>query len=431
MTIATEGVLAPSTETTKARWYTLIVLTVVYILNVADRFVVSTLIEPIKAELRLSDSSVALLTGVALAVFYILAGLPIATYADRTNRRNLVASAVAIWSVMMTMCGFAQNYWQFLLARIGVGVGEAGGTAPSNAIISDRFPWNERAFALTVFAAGSSLGSMFGSAGGYVSDAFGWRTVFFFFGIPGIIAALMVRFTLSEPRRGALDARQAPQIPSNLSAALGFMRSQRSMRHCLAGIFFFSLWGYGLMWWTPAFLVRSYGFSVGGAGGTLAPIHGVGGTLMLMLTSWIMLATEQRTARYIPWFIATVIALATIPAFLVYSSHSFSTTHLMLWIFFPLVYAAVGPFFSLIQNLSPPRHRAQACAIALLVANIGNLIVAPQCVGIASDLLVGKHGHESLRLALIPLSLVGLLAAFHFWSVARTVEHDMRVAGAI
>ncbi|MFZ1904751.1 MAG: MFS transporter [Steroidobacteraceae bacterium] len=145
------------------KWYVLLLLTSVYALNIADRFVMSTLIEPIKTELHLSDSSVAFLTGIALAIFYVSAGLPLATLADRVNRRNLIAAALLAWSAMTSLCAFAQNYWQLLLCRLGVGVGEAGGTPPSNSIISDYFPWQHRAFALSVFSLGASLGSMLGS----------------------------------------------------------------------------------------------------------------------------------------------------------------------------------------------------------------------------------------------------------------------------
>jgi predicted MFS family arabinose efflux permease len=412
------------------RWYALWVLTAVYLLNVADRFVVSTLIEPIKADLHLSDASVAFLTGVALAIFYVTAGLPIAVYADRNNRRNVVAAALALWSVMTAACGLAQSYWQLLLARMGVGVGEAGGTAPSTSMISDIFPWNERALALTIFAAGSSLGSMLGASGGYVSDAFGWRTVFLFFGIPGILMALVVRFTISEPSRGGLDAQKS-KSQVGLFDTLALIWRLPAARNCLIGILLFALWGYGLMWWTPSFIVRSHGLSVGNAGGTLIPIHGIGGTVALLFTSWIMSKIGRRDPRYTSWFIAAVLVLGTIPSIVAYTTHSWLLCRIMLWIFIPSVYAAVGPFFSLIQNLSPASSRTQAAAIALFTANIGNSLIAPQGVGILSDLLAARHGHESLRLALIPLACVGFLAAYQFWAVSRTVVADMRTVGVL
>jgi MFS family permease len=160
------------------RWYVLGLLMLVYALNIADRFVMSTLIEPIKADLGLSDFSIAFLTGTALACFYVTAGLPLAYLADRANRRSLVAAALAAWSVMTAACGIVQNYWQMLVARIGVGVGEAGGTPPSVSLLSDYFPWRSRALAMSIYSLGLSLGSALGTSAGFVSDAWGWRAAF-------------------------------------------------------------------------------------------------------------------------------------------------------------------------------------------------------------------------------------------------------------
>src|ERR1700722_904041 len=188
------------------RWYVLIVLTLVYALSIADRYVMSTLIEPIKADLHLSDTAIGFLTGVALALFYVTAGLPLAAFADRTNRRTMIACALGVWSVMTACCGAAQSFSQLLLARIGVGIGEAGGTPPSTSLVSDYFPWRRRAFALSVYSVGASLGSMLGSRAGYASDAWGWRAAFFLLGIPGIVLAVVLMATVREPKRGQLDA---------------------------------------------------------------------------------------------------------------------------------------------------------------------------------------------------------------------------------
>src|SRR3984957_10061002 len=173
------------------RWYVLLVLTLVYSLSIADRFVMSTLIEPIKADLKLSDSAIAFLTGTSLAFFYVTAGLPLAYLADRTNRRTMVALALGAWSFMTSCCGIAQNYLQLLLARVGVGVGEAGGTPPSTSLLSDYFPWRRRAFALSVYSIGASVGSMLGTSAGYVSDAWGWRAAFLVLGLSGVLVALL------------------------------------------------------------------------------------------------------------------------------------------------------------------------------------------------------------------------------------------------
>src|SRR6266404_7875955 len=196
------------------RWYVLAILTVVYALNIADRFSVSTLIEPIRQELRLSDSGIAFLTGVALALFYVTVGIPIAALADRKSRRNILAISLAIWSGMTALCGLAQNYWQLLLARFGVGTGEAGGTPPSTSMLADKFPPARRPMAHTIFALGTCLGAALGSlVAGAVAERSGWRAAFLVLGIPGLLVALLVWSTVREPRRGQLDSSAVGNQP--------------------------------------------------------------------------------------------------------------------------------------------------------------------------------------------------------------------------
>ncbi|MFO1467082.1 MAG: MFS transporter [Steroidobacteraceae bacterium] len=285
------------------RWYVLLLLTLVYAFNIADRYVMSTLIEPIKADLHLSDSAIGFLTGVALALFYVTAGLPLAVIADRTSRRNMVSWALAIWSVVTAICGLAQTFWQLLMARIFVGVGEAGGTPPSHSLISDYFRWQDRALALTLMSVGASFGSMLGSGAGYVSDAWGWRSAFFILGLPGVALALLILWTVREPVRGRLDAAPAPvDAPPRLRSTLAFVAHQRALLHCLAGGTLYTLWSWGLMWWTPSFLVRSHHMALGDAGGALSPMHGVGGTAVLLATGAVMARLSNQDARRVPIF---------------------------------------------------------------------------------------------------------------------------------
>jgi predicted MFS family arabinose efflux permease len=411
------------------RWYVLAMLALVYALNIADRFVMATLIEPIKAELHLSDSSVAFLTGVVLAIFYVGVGLPLATLADRVNRRNLISAALCAWSIMTTACGIAQGYWQLLLCRLGVGVGEAGGTPPSHSLICDYFSWRQRAFALSVFSVGASVGSMLGSAAGYISDAWGWRSAFFVLGLPGVMCALTLLVTVQEPQRGRLDGDAYASARASLMDTWRFARGQPALLHSWAGGTVFTFWAWGLMWWTPSYLVRSHHMTLGAAGGALSLMHGVGGTAVLLLTSVLMTHLARRDARAVPWFIVGVISIATIPSVIAYSASSTTVTLSMLWIFVPMSYATFGPTFALVQNLVPASMRAQSSALLLFFSNVANLIVAPQLVGVASDALVGHYGVESLRAALIPLALTGFWAAFHFWAAMRNLHEGLARAG--
>jgi MFS family permease len=402
-----------------ARWYVLVLLTAVYAVNIADRFMISTLIEPIKADLNLSDSAVALLTGTALAIFYVAAGLPLALIADRSNRRNLIAASLLAWSVATAACGFVRTFWQFMVARILVGVGEAGGTPPSHSIVSDHFPPERRALALSIYSIGASLGSMIGATSGTISEQWGWRTAFWVLGLPGVALALLILATVREPARGRLDSAPDAREPVSFSKTLSYTRLHPTLAHCLIGGSVFTLWSWGLMWWTPSYLVRSHHLSLGAAGDLLSLIHGIGGTTALIATSVAMPFVEKWGPRALPLFTAAVICIGTIPSIIAFSTASASVAAATLWLFIPLSYCAFGPTFALVQNLVPADMRAQAAALLLFSANIANLVVAPQLVGLISDILAPQFGTESLRLALLPLTLCGFWAAAHFWIVAR------------
>lgn len=410
------------------RWYVLVVLTLVYALSIADRFVMSTLIEPIKAALDLSDSRIAFLTGTSLALFYVTAGIPLAALADRANRRTMVALALGAWSFMTACSGIAQNFSQLMLARIGVGIGEAGGTPPSTSLVSDYFPWRQRAFAMTVYGMGASFGSMLGSSAGYVSDAWGWRMAFLMLGVPGIAFSILIAITVREPQRGRLD-ESPPPAQAGFLDTLRFIRHQPALLHALSGATVFTLWAWGLMWWTPSYLVRSHHMSLGDAGGALSLMHGFGGTAVMLLAMGVLGKLARRDARSVPWFVAAVIFIATVPSIIAYVAASAVVTIQMLWVFIPLSYAAFGPTFALLQNLVPASMRAQTVAIMLFTSNIANLVIAPQVVGFASDSLAPVYGAESLRHALIPLAFVGFWAAWHYWRCAKHLVGGLMRAG--
>jgi len=409
------------------RWYVLAVLTIVYAMNIADRFSISTLIEPIQQELHLSDSGIAFLTGVALALFYVTVGIPIAALADRASRRNILALALAIWSGMTALCGLAQNYWQLLLARFAVGIGEAGGTPPSTSILADKFPPARRPMALTIFALGASLGAWLGSSvAGAAAERAGWRAAFLVLGIPGLLIALVVWLTVREPRRGQLDSAPTPSQPSTLLATLRLIAGQRSAVHLLLGGSAATFWSWGLMWWTPTFLQRSHHLTVGQAGQLLGPMHliaGAGGTL---LAGWVMGRPAAADPRYVARLLGWVTALATIPSIILYWVASLKAATALLWVFVPAVYFYIGPILGLLQNVVPANMRATACAILLFIANVANLVLAPQIIGWLSDWFAGSFGagRESLRWALLLLAPTGFWAAWHLWTSGATIRED-------
>lgn len=408
------------------RWYVLAVLTVVYALNIADRFSITTLIEPIRLELGLSDSRVAFISGTALAVFYVTVGIPVAAFADRANRRNILAVSLALWSGMTALCGLAHNTLQLMLARFGVGIGEAGGTPPSTSILADKFPPARRPMALTVFALGACLGAWLGSSvAGAAAERSGWRAAFLVLGVPGIAMALIVWLTVREPSRGALDAAPA-NGRTTLAATLRFIATQRSALHLLLGGSVATFWSWGLMYWTPTFLQRSHHLTVGQAGALLGPMHLLAGTAATLLAGLLMSQRAAADPRYVARLLAWVTALTTVPSLLLYWVGSLGSAKLLLWIFVPSVYFYIGPILGLLQNVIPANMRATACALLLFLANLANLVLAPQLIGWLSDWFAASFGagRESLRWALLLLAPTGLWAAWHLWASAATIRED-------
>jgi predicted MFS family arabinose efflux permease len=410
------------------RWYLVWVLALVYALNIADRYVVSTVMESIRLDLHLTDSGIAVLTGVSLALFYVTIGIPISALADRTNRRNIIAGALVLWSAMTLLCGLSRTFLQMLAARIGVGVGEAGGTPPSTSMLADVFPARERPMALTFYTLGAPVGAWLGAdLAGRLADAFGWRAAFFGLGVPGVILGLLVFLTVREPRRGGMETSAAEAVTKvPLWTALQFIFRQRSAMHLMMGGAVTALWGWGLIWWAPTFLMRAYGLTAGGAGAILGPMHLVAGSLATIFTGWIMATKVFADPRRILWLMAAVVGLTTLPSFIAIYTHDLSVATVCLWIFVPALYFYIGPSFGLLQNVVPPQMRATATAVTLLLANIANLVLAPQFVGLVSDLAGGPGGSnaESLRVALLILAPTGLWAAYHYWAAIKGFRAD-------
>jgi predicted MFS family arabinose efflux permease len=419
-----------STPSIFQRWYVLIIMMLAYTINIADRYVMSTVLEPIRLDLKLTDGGVNFLTGVSLALFYVTMGIPLSWIADRYNRRNLLAISITVWSAMTTFCGLSTNYIQLLLARIGVGIGEAGGTPACNAIVSDYFPAARRPMAMTIFALGAPIGAWLGAdLAGYVANRYGWHSAFLVLGIPGILLAAVIMLTIKEPKRGRLDAVSTEETPS-LMTTLAFFIKQKAAFHVIMGSGVSALWGWGLMWFTPTFLQRTYGLNVGEAGAVVGPIYLVMGISASLFTAWLLSRPSFVDPRRIVKLLSIVTAVATIPSIIAYYTNSLSLATAMLWVFIPAIYFYIGPAFALGQNLAPPKMRAMFTAIALLIANVFNLIVAPQGVGWLSDYFAGPAGADaaSLRSALLVLAPTGFWAAWHYWMAARTIVEDQKTA---
>jgi predicted MFS family arabinose efflux permease len=423
------GVAPLQSASLMERWYVLIMMCLVYTLSIADRYVVSTVLDPIRVELHLTDRGVAILTGFAFGLFYVVLGFPLSWLIDRKNRRNIVAACLVLWSVMTAVCGLARTSWQFFFARVGVTIGEAGGTPGANSLLSDYFPANRRAMALTVFALGAPIGAWLGyNVAGAIADHYGWRAVFFALGIPGVLAGIAVWLTVREPKRGCLDAgdQDTPTIPETLR----FLWQQRSAVHVMIGTAVCALWGWGLMFWTPTFLQRTYHMSVGEAGGVTQNMHLWGGGIATVVTGLLMARRGMSDARRIVWLLAGGIGIATLASGVVYYNRDLALAKAMLWIFIPAIYFYIGPGFGLLNNLAQCRMRAMFCAMVLFLANLGNLVIAPPLIGALSDWFAPDHvtNADSLRLAMLCLVPTGLWATAHLLLAARDIVKDQERA---
>ena len=412
------------------RWYVLVLTCLIYAINIADRYVVSTVLEPIRLDLHLNDAGVAFLTGVPLALFYVTLGIPISWLADRSNRRNILAACVLVWSGFTAVCGISRNYLEFLLGRIGVGTGEAGGTPSSSALLADYFPAERRPMAFTVLALGAPLGAWLGAdVAGAVAHLYGWRSSFLALGIPGVVIGLVVLFTVREPPRGQFDSVEGELRPS-IAESLRFLWRQRAAFHVIMGSGVCSLWGWGLIWWTPTFLMRTYGLNVGEAGAVTGHIHLIGGVLASVGTAWLLSRPFMTDPRRVCWVLAAGIGLATIPSFFAYWTHSLPVAKAMFWLFIPAIYFYIGPCMALVQNLAACHMRSVFAAWSGLCGNVFNLIIAPQVVGYLSDWYAGGHATDaaSLRFGLLLLAPTGFWAAYHLYRTGRTVVADQKTA---
>ena len=259
------------TQNRQQRGYTLFLLLLVFIASHVDRQIVAILQEPIRIAFDLTDTQLGVLTGFAFALFYATLGMPMAMWADRRNRRNLIAFSISLWSAMTVACAAAGQYWQLLAARIGVAVGEAGSNPPSHSIIADLYQPAERATAMAIFGLGVNFGIMFGFLiGGWVNDWVGWRWAFVIAGAPGLLIALAVRFTMKEPPRGLSDGLTSEVQPPRFFLVVRTMWRDNRIRQLLLSNALISMAGYAAIAWAPVYFQRIHGFSTSESGTFLA-----------------------------------------------------------------------------------------------------------------------------------------------------------------
>lgn len=427
------------------RRYALALLVIIYTLNYLDRQVINILAEPIKDELQLADWQIGVMTGVAFALFYTLLGIPIARLAERRNRSLIIAGSTAVWSLFTVLCGAAQNFWQLVIARIGVGVGEAGCTPPAQSLIMDYSPPEKRSSALGIYGMGVPLGAMIGLGfGGIVADLYGWRVAFLLAGGPGLLIALLAVFTLPEPRRAI--ANYHVQNKANFSTfgeTLRFLRKKRSFICVAAGCTIKGFIGFGIAPFTASYFLRSHQEGLVQVTARINDVFGIHlqqltfmGLALGLLTGvtgvlgmWLGGVLGDRfgpkdVRRYL--YTPALAALLAVPCYWgillspsVELALGLLAVHALLGsIWYASVYTAA---FSVV----PSNMRATSAALLNFIINLIGFGLGPIAIGALSDLFALEYGSaDGLRLALGCATATGLIAAVVFWTGARTLAED-------
>lgn len=423
---------SPSGEDPSVRYVAYVVglLTVVNLVNYMDRMALAVLLPDIKADLALSDGQLGLLIGLAFALFYAIGGIPIARWADRGIRRDIIAVAIAVWSVMTALSGAAQNFWHLFLARVGVGAGEAGNVPTAQSMLCDYVPFKRRSGVLAFHNFGLFAGTTVGMAlAGWLSEVIGWRWTLVALGAPGLILAVIIKLTLREPTRGRFDVADGDRGRKSMRDTLAALWQCKTYRLLLLVNVVMGFTQAGLGQWWPSFYARTFALNAASVGVYLGTAIGVGSGLGILLGGWAGSHVARRDIR-LPIWIGTTGYLLALPAALA-----------SLWVSSPLASliwasltnfcwsAATGPVLAATYSVIPSRMRAMAGALMIFFMSAVGFALGPWCVGALSDLLTPSFGTEALRYALLaPLSLIPVAVIASYGS-ARTLLADLGAVG--
>ena len=406
--------------------YVLTILFIVFVFNFIDRQILSILLEPIKKDLQVSDTAMGFLTGFAFAVFYTFAGIPIARWADRGNRGTVISIGLFLWSIMTALSGLVTSFTQIAFARVGVGVGEAAATPASHSLISDYFPPERRATALSVFNMGASAGLLLGIfLGGWIGQYFGWRIAFLIVGLPGVLLAFIVKFTLPEPPRGLSEDQAGDNELYSVRVVFKYLWSLTSFRHLTMAASLFSFATYGLIAWTQAFLMRVHEMSMSQAATWYGPLLGIAGGIGMFLGGKLCDTLGKKDIRLQLW-ICALAGVAMVPFVILFLFIPSPVPALICYV--PaLIFGAfyVGPSYAVTQGLAKLRMRALASAILMFFITLIGLGLGPQVVGIINDVLAPSFGSDSVRYSLTIVGVTNILAGLHFLMASKHLKKDI------
>ena len=403
----------------------LAMLLLVYTFNFLDRQILSILAVPIKADLDLSDTQLGALGGIAFALLYSTLAIPLSLLADRTSRSWVITISLAVWSGFTALCGIAVNFWQMFLFRLGVGVGEAGGVAPSYAVIADYFPQEQRARALSIYSLGIPLGSAAGVLfGGYIASAIEWRTAFIAVGLAGVVIAVPFKLFVKEPPRGGFDDHAGDAQRPAFGTVFGIVSKKPSFWLLAFGASCSSMCGYGLAFWLPSLMQRSFELDLIQTSQFIGAVLLIGGGAGVLGGGWLgdrLGARDKGAYARVP-AIAFVIAVPLFAAGML--TGSVPLAFALFLVPQALAYVWLGPVISAVQHLVPANMRATASASFLFINNLIGLGLGSLVLGAASDAITVQYGAEALRYAMVGALGFYLIAALLMALAAKHLEKD-------
>lgn len=426
-------------------------LTLIYASAFADRMVMAVLGQPIKADLGLSDLSLGVLGGLTFAMFNAMLSMPVARLAEQFNRVRIIAVGTVLWSIATAACGIAASFVGLVLARVCVGVGETVVPA-ANSLIADYYPHDRRASALSVYFLAVPVGAFVGGAGGgLIARHLGWRAAFIFLGTPGLLLALLLYLTVSEPERGRLDPSTAGgTVTPSLAAVLERMARRRSLLHILIGSSLASAAGYGVNYFLAPYFGRVFHFDVARAGLIAAIISSAPGVAGMLLGGLLTDRAVRRDRRYYAWIPGFTVALAAVLYIGSFLQSGWEATTVMLLATGIVQYVYIPVGYAVLQNAMSAHTRASAAAVYGLVTTLVGLGCGPLLVGFLSDMFAqrvfGPSGNfavacrggrmatglcqvaagSGLRLSCVTTTILYVWAAIHYWCAARTVARDLQ-----
>ena len=410
-------------------YFVLGVLTTVYSFNFIDRQLLVILQESIKAEMGLSDTQLGLLSGFSFAIFYVSFGIPLAKLADSWIRRDVIVISLTVWSSMTAISGFAQNFIHLLLARIGVAIGEAGGSPPAHAMVSDIFNQQQRATALAIYSTGINIGILFGFLlGGWINEFYGWRTAFLVVGLPGIALAIFLKLAVAEPTRGMAEEKVDEGSAPKLNETLKLLWSRKSFRHLSIACGIHAFVSYGAGNFIPSLFLRLHDIETGELGTWLA-LSSVAGGIGTFMGGYLSDRLGKQDPRWYQW-VPAITTLIYLPFTLfIYLTDQTYLALMTTFITGMLFNAYLAPNLAITHSLVGLRMRAMSSAILFFILNFIGLGFGPMVIGFVSDMINPTYGIESIRYALlivIPISTIW--SATHYFIAARHIRSDLELA---